>query len=47
MDIVTRIGAMAEGSVAKMGAMAEGGGITNVDFLEGLLSALLTRIGMK
>ena len=43
---VTRIGAMAEGGVARIGAMAEGVVVTNVDFREGILRALLTRTGM-
>ena len=43
---VIRIGAMAEGGVARIGALAEGVDVTKVDFLEGILSALLTRTGM-
>ena len=37
--------AMAEGGLAGMGATTEGGGVAHADFLEGSLSALLTRMG--
>ena len=41
------MGAIAEGSLAGMGATTEGVGITDANFLEGHLSALLTRMGIK
>ena len=39
--------AITDAAAGIIGAMTEGGGVTDVNFLEGHLSALLTRMGMK